>query len=111
MENRLKKVNELLKDELGVIIKEEVDFEDDILATIVSVDVSPTLEHASVRISIFPEDRIDSAFESLNNNIYDIQQKLNKRLIMRKVPKIRFEIDRTEEKASRIEELLDNLKK
>ncbi|MDP3954121.1 MAG: 30S ribosome-binding factor RbfA [bacterium] len=109
--DRLKRVNELLKEELGLIIKEEVDFEDDMLITVIGVDVSPTLEHANVRVSVFPEDKIDSALGSLKDKIYDIQQRLNRRLIMRKVPKIRFEIDRTEEHASRVEELLDKIEK
>ena len=72
--------------------------------------VSPTLEHATIWISVFPESRGEKALKEINQKIYSLQQILNKRLIMRPVPKIRFEIDNTEEEAARIEELIDTIR-
>ncbi len=104
---RLKKLNDLLRDEAGKILKKELEL-NDALVTVVRADISPTLEHATIWISVFPESQEGQALREINQNIYSLQQALNKRLVMRPVPKIRFEIDRTEEEAAYIEKLIDN---
>ncbi len=107
---RLKKLNDLLRDEVGKILEKELEF-NDVLVTVVRAEISPTLEHATIWISVFPESKGESALREINRNIYSLQQMLNKRLAMRPVPKIRFEIDRTEEGAARIEELIEKTPK
>ncbi len=111
MSERLKKLNDLLRDEVGKILKKELGLDTDALVTVVRAVVSPTLEHATVWISVFPESQEKSALKEINNEIYSLQQALNKRLVMRPVPKIRFEIDRTEEKAAHIEQIIENAPK
>ncbi len=107
---RLKKLNDLLRDEAGKILKKELEL-NNALVTVVRADISPTLEHATVWISVFPESQEKSALKEINSKIYSLQQMLNKRLVMRPVPKIRFEIDKTEEEAARIEKLIDSTAK
>ena len=109
MSERLKKLNDLLRDEVGKILMAELEKEDDVLVTVTGADVSPTLEHATIKISIFPLNKAKKVIEKIEKQIYHIQQLLNKRLTMRPVPKIRFEIDSTEERASQIDELFKNL--
>jgi len=103
--NRLKKLNDLLRDEAGKILKKELEF-NDVLVTVVRADISPTLEHATIWISVLPESQRENVLQKINQKIYNFQQILNKRLAMHPVPKIRFEIDKTEEAAARIEKLL-----
>jgi len=103
--NRLKKLNDLLRDEAGKILKKELEF-NDVLVTVVRADISPTLEHATIWISVLPESKRETALQKINQKIYNLQQILNERLAMHPVPKIRFEIDKTEEAVARIEKLL-----
>ncbi len=110
MSDRLKKVNELLQFEVSKIVKSEVEVGTNVLITVVRADASPTLEHATIWISVFPSEKEQETLEKIQEKIYSIQQALNKRLVMRTVPKIRFEIDKTEEQASRIEEIIDRIK-
>jgi ribosome-binding factor A len=110
MSDRLKKLNDLLRDEAGKILKKELEF-NDVLVTVVRADISPTLEHATIWISVLPESKRETALQKINLKIYHLQQILNKRLAMRPVPKIRFEIDKTEEKAARLEELIEKTRK
>jgi ribosome-binding factor A len=105
MPDRLKKLNDLLRDEVGKILKKELEF-NSILVTVVWAIISPTLEHATIWISVLPESKRETVLQKINQKIYHIQQILNKRLAMRPVPKVRFEIDKTEEKAAWIEKLL-----
>ena len=109
-ERRIKKINDLIRDEVGMIIKDEIDFDDDTFVTIVEADTSDTLEHSTIKISVFPTNKRKGVIEELKKNISSIQRRLNKRLVLRKVPKIRFETDESEEKASRIEKILDSIK-
>lgn len=107
---RLEKINVLLKEELARILELESDFRDDALVTVTRVEVSPDLHYAAVRVSIF-EKEPNRTLEILGKNVYNIQQILNRRLRMRPVPKIRFEIDEGEEKREVVEKSLAELKR
>lgn len=106
-ENREKKLIKHISIEVAKILHDEIDIGEDVFITVVSVKLSRTLEHATVLISVLPSSLEDRVMEELSQQIYFIQQTINKRLNLRVVPKIRFEIDETEERAARIEALLD----
>ena len=105
---RNKRLNDLLRDVVARILESELDVEGSPLVTVMGAEVSPTLEHAVIRISVLPADKEKEVMVELRRHIYSIQQLVNKRLVMRPVPKIRFEIDTTEERAARIEKLLES---
>jgi len=105
---RLNKVNHLIRDEVGAILRDGLDFNDEVLVTVVGVETSSTLEHATVRVSVIPDNREGSVMKRLKKEVYDVQQELNKRIVIRPVPKIRFEIDRSGEHVLHIEKLLEN---
>ncbi len=109
MSERLKKLNDLLRDEVGKILLVELEKEDGVLVTVVGADISPTLEHATIKISVFPENKRAEVLKKIEKIIYQIQQRLNKRLRMRPIPKIRFAIDNTEERAEKVEKIFKNL--
>lgn len=107
MSHRIERVNELIKQELGGIILENEDFGTGILVTVMSVAASDDLLHARVIISVFPSNKGEKVFETLNRHIFDLQQILNKRLKMRPVPKIRFILDDSEAEAQHLSEIID----
>lgn len=111
MSNRIEKVNSLIQEELGKILLKEVDFPNNILATITRVDTIVNLSDARIYISVIPKKEIDKVFKILNRRIYDIQQSLNRRLNMRPIPKVEFRKEEKTQQAARIEELLEKLKK
>ena len=108
--NREKKLKKLLVVEVSNALLDEVSLVNDTFVTVMGAQLSPTLEHATIYISVLPLDKSEAVLEKLNHRIYSIQQVLNKRLNLRIVPKIRFEIDTTEERAQKIEELLEKVK-
>ncbi len=105
MSERIEKLNALIGHEIASILEREIAI-NGLIITVVRAVASPTLEHATIFISVFPEGRIHEALEEIDYAIYDIQQQFNKRMKMRTVPKLQFKIDRTEEQASKIEEIL-----
>lgn len=110
MSQRVERINELLRQEISKLILREIRFED-ILVTINQVETSADLSHAKVKISIMPAEKKELALQVINKRIYHLQQELNKKLYMKIVPKIQFEIDQAEIKAQRIEEILGQIKK
>ena len=110
MNNRIKKVNSLLEREIGKIIQREISFSDNILVTLTHTDTTSNLIEAKVYISVLPEEKSDEALQILEKSVFDIQQKLNRLLKMRPIPRIKFIKDENLGKAGRVEELLNQLK-
>lgn len=107
---RIDKVNKLIKQELGKIILENLDFEPGVLVTVLEVDTSSTLENATVYLSIFPEGKAGSVLKYLNKEIGKIQSFLNKRLALRFVPKIMFKITKSIAYVSEIDKAFKEIK-
>ncbi|MFC1700717.1 ribosome-binding factor A [Patescibacteria group bacterium] len=107
MPERIKKINELIKREINQLLLREINF-DNTFVTITDIITSTDLKHAKIRIVTYPENQTEKVFQILEKNIYNIQQGLNKRLhrSIKYVPKIKFEIDRIENNAQKIEKLL-----
>ncbi len=106
MNQRILKINKLIKREIGKIILIEADFPKDIILTITKVKTSKDLRYADVFVSVLPPNKEAEIMELLKEEIYFIQQKLNKKLYMKPLPRIKFVIDRSGEDVSRIDELI-----
>ena len=81
------------------------------LGTITGVSVSPDLGLARIHISVFPISKAEEVFEHLNNIKSEIRLKLGKKIgkQVRIIPELAFFHDDTEEKASKIDNLLNKL--
>ena len=106
MSVRTRKVNSLVQAELGKIINEELELPAGIMVTIASVDTSIDFKHATINIIVTPKEKTPSTLRLLKRNVFHLQKSLNKRLVLRYVPKIRFAVDIVQDKLDRVEELL-----
>lgn len=106
IELRVKKFNELIKQELGKIIFDFLEVKPNFLVTITRVVTANDLFSAIVFVSVWPDNKSRELFGKLNYSIYQIQQLLNKKLKVRPVPKIIFRYDKNPEEASEVEKLL-----
>jgi len=111
MTDRIRRVNDLIQEELGKIFLREIDLPRDILVTITRVDTAPNLSTTKVFISVLPDGQSERVHKILNRIIYHIQQLLNKSLNMRPIPKIIFCKENKTYQAARVEEVLEQLKK
>ena len=107
---RIPRVNELLKEELGAILLREFDVPENTLVTLTRVSATPNLQQAKIYISVMPEERGVQVLRLLKKEVYAMQQLLNKRLNMRPVPRIEWLLEKTGRTQS-IEEILDKIKK
>lgn len=99
----------MIKKELGQILLREMDFPEGVLVTVTRVETSPNLNQSRIYISVMPEDKAARVLETLEKSVYYLQQKLNKRLKMRPIPRIKFIEERKTEEAGRVEELLEKI--
>ena len=81
------------------------------LGTITRVSVSPDLGLARIHLSLFPINKAEEVFEHLNKIKSGVRQKLGKRIgsRVRIIPALAFFHDDTEEKASKIDHLINKL--
>ena len=109
MSNRLARVSELLKRELGVCLEREFDFRD-VLVTIHDVDVTPDLRHAHVFVGIVGnEQRRGSVMEQLERKRGHIQAQVMKRVVLKYTPQLHFRFDDSIERGVRVVNLLDEI--
>lgn len=111
LKERIKKVNSLIKEELANILLKEIEFPKDAFVTVTRVETLRNFDECKVFISTFPEENWPEVIKILNKHIFTIQKKLNKKLVMRKIPKIFFVKEEKLSQAGRIEEILEKLKK
>ncbi len=110
MSKRIERVNKLFKEEINKILLKEMDF-GNVLVTVIDVETSPDLRYCNIKISVLPDNKEKWALHLLENNIYEIQKTLNKKLNMRPVPRIKFEIDQGIKKLHKIDEILGKVEK
>ena len=104
---RLEKINELIHRFIGDLLRKEL--ATDSLVTVSRVETSANGQHSAISITVFPFDKSAEVEKEIAKNIYEIQQKLNRGLRIRPVPKIRFQLDESEEKGGRILRAIDKI--
>jgi len=105
MNYRPLRVANLIRDELSQLILREMEFSG-ALVTVTEVVVDKKLEGAAVKVSILPSGKALDALRALKNNEKRLQRELGRKLNIRPMPKIHFELDRGPEKAAGVEKLL-----
>ena len=104
---RTDRINEQLKQEISLIVRDEVRDPRVGLATITAVQTSPELDHAKVYFPSLGDDGERKEVQAgLRSAAPFVRRELGKRLHIRRVPELHFEIDRVHEEAQRIERLL-----
>lgn len=105
---RLPRVNQLLREELSRLVREEIKDPRVAGVTITNVDASPDLSHARIYVRTLTEDTpVEEAIDGLRSAAGFMRHRLGRELHFRRIPEFHFEADHTLEHAQRIEELLD----
>ncbi len=109
MTRRTSRVNDLLREELSELIQREV--KDPRVAqgltTIIEVEVSPDLRHATVFVShLGDEAERDEVIRGLQRAAHFLQTELMHRLDMRRVPELVFRFDPSIERGARLASLI-----
>ena len=105
---RIEKLQMLLRDELARIIDREFDFPDRRMITITQVTISSDARYATVLLSVLGADPKHTV-KALDEEVWRVQQMINRRLRMRPVPQIHFAVDVGEAKRQGVEKSLASL--
>lgn len=111
MSQRADRVARLVQRELGDILSSEVKdprVTDAGLLTVTHVRVSDDLSVARVFVTVHGADevRLEAALKGLASAAPHMRRSLGRRLEAKRIPELRFQLDDTEERAGRVEELL-----
>ncbi|MEO8470276.1 MAG: 30S ribosome-binding factor RbfA [Chloroflexota bacterium] len=110
MNQRTQRVDELIRQEIGVIISREVSDPRIGFVTITDVTTTPDLSHATVSVSFIgsPEERTAS-LRALSHAMPFIRRELGRRLTLRRIPELHVEADVTIERGTRVLKLINEL--
>lgn len=104
---RTDRINEQLKQEIAILVRDAVRDPRVGLATVTAVETSPELDHAKVYVTTLGDEaEREEVLKGLRSAAPFVRMQLGKRLHMRRIPELHFEMDRVLEEAQRIERLL-----
>ncbi|MBI2984102.1 MAG: 30S ribosome-binding factor RbfA [Candidatus Kerfeldbacteria bacterium] len=106
---RVEKLNRLLQQEVASLLAREIEWPREYMVTVTKVKVARDAESAKVWVSVMPAEYQDEVLSTLSHRIGDLQHLLNKRLVMKFVPKITFLLDEQPVRTEQVTKLLDSL--
>jgi ribosome-binding factor A len=109
---RLERVNELLKHEIGEIIRREFNISQTGLVSVNAVETSGDLRSAKVFISILGKpDQQKLALRLIEEKRALIQSQIGRAVILKYTPTLSFLMDDTIEKANRVLQIIDEIER
>ncbi len=105
MNYRPLRVSNLIRDELNALLLREMEFPG-ALVTITEVEADKKLEWATVKVSVLPSPKGEAVLKDLQKEAGNLQHLLSRKLNIKPMPRIRFEIDPGPQKAAGIEKIL-----
>lgn len=107
---RLDSINKQIGKELSSIVSREI-ISEKYMITITYVKCSGDLSEAKVGISVLPKGYTGTALRELKKSTKDIVEKTRKRIKMKRLPHLQWEVDRTEREAQELDDTLEEVKK
>lgn len=110
MTQRTRRIDALLREEIGAILEREVSDPEIGFVTITDVETAPDLSHAQVWVSLIgqPEERAAS-LAALKRAMPYVRYLLNARVRLRRIPELHVRLDETAERGTRVLHLLAEL--
>ena len=105
MNHRSSRVSKLIRTELSKIILKEVEFPGT-LVTITEVEIDKKLESARVMVSVIPAKSSAGVLRELGKAAGHLQYLLLKKINIKPMPRIIFDLDRGPENAAAVEKAL-----
>jgi ribosome-binding factor A len=107
----MERLDELVRQEIARLIAEEVRDPRVGFTTVMGARVSPDLRHARVYVSVLGDDaEKEAAVDALRRASGFLRSRLGAIVEMRYLPELEFELDRSLERAARIEEILERVR-
>lgn len=110
MSQRTERLDELLRQEIGVILAREVADPRIGFATITQVETAPDLRHAKVWVSVIGDAaEREATVAALGRAMVFVRRELGTRLRLKRIPDLHVRLDDTAERGTRVLQLLHEL--
>jgi len=110
MKRRTSRIGDVVRAELSDLLLRHVQDPRIKLVSLTSVEVSPDMRRASIRVSVLgTEEQRQEAMDGLQHARGFLRTELSHRLRTRVTPELVFELDRGAEHSQRISDLLESL--
>lgn len=111
--NRMSRIDSELQTALANIITYDLSNEElkGTMISVIGVKTSKDLRHARVLISIFPDKDKEQKFYALKSCVTYLRRELARRVKLRVVPELTFEIDNSAEYGAKIDNLIEQIHK
>ncbi|MFO1498115.1 MAG: 30S ribosome-binding factor RbfA [Verrucomicrobiota bacterium] len=109
---RVQRVRELLKRQIGEILRREVSLNDAGMITVTDVDVSKDLQMATVYVGIIgTEGQVKLGMELLQKERKRIQGLVGRAVVLKYTPQLRFVLDDSVSRGNRVLAILDEIER
>ena len=109
---RVQRVRELLKRQLGEILRRELQLNDGGIISVNDVDVSKDLQSATVYIGIVGnETQVKQGMELLQQERKRIQGLVGRAVVLKYTPQLRFVLDESVSRGNRVLAILDEIER
>lgn len=108
--NRINKINEEVRRELAVVIRELKDSRIPLMTSVVAVNVTNDLSYAKCYISVMGDEETQKkAIEGLKSAAGFIRREIGRRVELRHTPEFVFELDHSIEHGAYINQVLSDI--
>ena len=109
---RVQRVRELLKRQLGEMVRRELRLQSPLVISVNDVEVTPDLKSATVHVGIIGQPSEQKRIiDSLNEDRVHFQDLVARAVVLRYTPRLRFKLDTSIERGNRILSILDELER
>jgi ribosome-binding factor A len=102
---RAERINSLIQEHLGALLIREIEIPD-ALITVTGIQTSKKLDRATAYISVIPSEKSENVLKILSRQAPRLQNLLLRKINIKPMPRIIFEIDAGAENAARVEKIL-----
>src|SRR3989304_9303719 len=112
MSYRIERINEIIRSEISPIIG-NIKNKYLGMVTVIAVETTPDLNQATIWISVMNKEKLkdDDIIRIIKQYTYEARNHLKKRLILKKMPKFMYRVDRSSEHVSNVEKIFEKLDK
>jgi ribosome-binding factor A len=109
---RIQRVRELLKRQLGELIRREFPIQESGLLTVNDVELSHDLQSAVVYVGVIgPEDRRQAAVAMLRKQRKRIQGMIGRAVVLKYTPLLKFVLDESVSRGNRVLDIIDEIER
>ena len=109
---RVQRVRELLKRQLGEILRRELSLPQDGILTVNDVDISKDLQLATVYVGVIgTENQVKQAMDLLQQERKRIQGLVGRAVVLKYTPQLRFVLDQSISRGNRVLEIMDEIER